>query len=208
MKRRGYLLIIAVLLMLAVGRAALAESSRVNRSDIATTRMYLEDRRDLARAETHDRPAAQAAVGRLIAHVRSGRPDVLAGAPQTSAVEALWSQALAQVSHADGEPSRKAVIDRIGDSGNKVPGVSLTRIGDGLTAAQIRAIIVTGKPPMPASRRMPTRKLDALVRFLAMLRREPRHREEDIDVMPAPGSRRKERAVRTDSNVAGSVRIG
>lgn len=59
---------------------------------------------------------------------------------------------------------------RIGRQGNPGPGRDLTHIGSLRSESLIRQAIVDGARPMPSFRKLPPKKLRALVRFLALLR--------------------------------------
>jgi hypothetical protein len=112
MRLRGSLLTFVFVLLAAAPAScsAAAASRRVSRSDIAATRSYLRDEHELDRAEASDTAANQAAISGLIAHVRSACPNVLAGAPETKAIGALRFQTLAQLDHAETQPTRDAQI--------------------------------------------------------------------------------------------------
>lgn len=63
-----------------------------------------------------------------------------------------------------------AACHRIGESGNRGPGPSLTHVGSRLTEREIRHFLLDPKAPMPSFRGLPRRKLHALIRFLALLK--------------------------------------
>jgi len=74
------------------------------------TRLYLLAMRNLSRAEQREASKGEAGIHSLIAHVSSQCPNVLAGAPETKAVDNLRIQTLEQISHASIEPTRLAKI--------------------------------------------------------------------------------------------------
>jgi cytochrome c551/c552 len=59
---------------------------------------------------------------------------------------------------------------RIGVSGNRGPGQSLTHVGASLSEAEIEHAITHARAPMPSFAHLPAAKLRALVRFLSLLR--------------------------------------
>jgi quinol-cytochrome oxidoreductase complex cytochrome b subunit len=61
---------------------------------------------------------------------------------------------------------------KIGENGNDGPGPHLTDIGDKLPKAAIRRTLENPTAPMPSFRNLPPQKLNALVDFLAQLRKK------------------------------------
>jgi menaquinol-cytochrome c reductase cytochrome b/c subunit len=59
---------------------------------------------------------------------------------------------------------------RIGESGNRGPGIALTRIGDLLNVRELENVLLDAPAPMPSFRSLPRNKLRPLVLFLSLLR--------------------------------------
>ncbi|HEY2768267.1 MAG TPA: c-type cytochrome [Solirubrobacteraceae bacterium] len=59
---------------------------------------------------------------------------------------------------------------KIGAIGNPGPGRNLTHVGRRLSSREIEAALVSPRAPMPSFKRLPTRKLHDLIRFLSLLR--------------------------------------
>jgi hypothetical protein len=82
----------------------------VNPANIAATRTYLSAEHAYEQAIMGDGPADQAAAQELVAHVLSGCPGVLAGAPPAKATEEITREADTEIQHALEQPQRKATI--------------------------------------------------------------------------------------------------
>jgi hypothetical protein len=63
-----------------------------------------------------------------------------------------------------------AACHRIGDFGNAEPGPNLTHVGATLSRSEIEKAILDPSQPMPSFRLLPHAKLQAIVRFLSLLR--------------------------------------
>jgi hypothetical protein len=59
---------------------------------------------------------------------------------------------------------------KIGSVGNRGPGPNLSHVGDRLGSRQIEQALISTRAPMPSFKRLPRRKLHAIVRFLSLLR--------------------------------------
>lgn len=59
---------------------------------------------------------------------------------------------------------------RIGEQGNTGPGRDLTHVGSQLSERQLEHAIVDAPKPMPSFSHLPQAKLEAIIRFLSLLR--------------------------------------
>jgi hypothetical protein len=107
----------------------------------------------------------------LTAPLEAGAPAALS-LPVPPAVEQAGGEQLAEFELGSAIVAQSGCLacHRIGDSGNNGPGQPLTHIGSTLTEAQIEHALISPRAPMPSFENLPAAKLEAVIRFLSLLR--------------------------------------